>query len=173
MGQLIQTKMLRNTRERLIRQTQSEDSVQHQIIVAGVLEQNGRYLVIEERVDGRRLINQPAGCLQIGESAIEGAVRETLEESGYLFTPQALVGIYHWHNAELRTIFLRLAFTGVLIDQNNAKRSYPDTLDVRWLSIPELEHDVHRHSSPFVLQAALDHAAGKRFSLDLVSFFSD
>jgi 8-oxo-dGTP pyrophosphatase MutT (NUDIX family) len=173
MGQLIQTEMLRNVQARSIHQTPSEDGVQHQIIVAGVLERDGRYLVIEEMVDGRRLINQPAGRLQIGESALEGAIRETREESGYGFIPNALVGVYHWHNVEQRTIFLRLAFTGELIDQYDAKPSDPNTLEVRWLSIPELEREVHRHRSPFVLQAARDHAAGKRYPLDLVSFFSD
>ena len=157
----------------LIHQTGSMDRLQHQIIVAGVLERNGRYLVIEEMVNGRRLINQPAGRLEVGEFAAEGAVRETLEESGYLFIPSAIVGVYQWYHAEQRTIYLRLAFTGELASQEGISPSDPQTLAVKWLSASELELEEDRHRSPFVLQCIRDHAAGKRYPLDLVRFFSE
>lgn len=75
-------------------------NIHHQIIVAGVVERDGRYLVIEEMAEGRRVINQPAGRLEKDESASDGAMRETLEESDYLFMAEALVGLYHWFHPE-------------------------------------------------------------------------
>jgi ADP-ribose pyrophosphatase YjhB (NUDIX family) len=37
---------------------------------------------------------QPGGFLEIDETAHEGAIRETLEETGYLVEPTEIVGIY-------------------------------------------------------------------------------
>lgn len=145
--------------------------LRHQIIVAGVVERAGRYLVIEEMADGRRVINQPAGRLECNEDAAAGAVRETLEESGYRFAPEALVGLYHWFHAERNTLYLRLAFTGRLIEAEQPGVIDPEILAVRWMSIAELEAEGERLRSPFVLQCIRDHAAGQRFPLALARHF--
>lgn len=171
MGQSIQPCATPFERVRLIPHLGSEDDVQHQIIVAGVLERNEHYLIIEEMVNGRQLINQPAGRLEVGESASEGAVRETLEESGFLFVPEALVGIYQWCDVECKTLYLRLSFTGDLVQQEDPKPTDAHTMAVRWLTLSELKHEVDRHRSPYVLQSVLDHANGKRYPLELVHFF--
>ncbi len=146
-------------------------SIHHQIIVAGGVERDGRYLVIEEMAEGRRVINQPAGRLEKDESASDGAMRETLEESGYLFMAEALVGLYHWFHPEKNTLYLRMAFTGQLIDQGEVKPLDREILAVRWMSIAELEAESERLRSPFVLQCIRDHAQGIRFPLDVVRYF--
>lgn len=145
--------------------------IRHQIIVAGVLEREGRYLVIEEMADGRRVINQPAGRLECDECAAEGAMRETLEESGYLFMPDALVGLYHWFHAEKNTLYLRVAFTGKIIERTDISVLDPEILAVRWMSIAELEAESERLRSPFVLECIRDHAKGTRFPLSLIQHF--
>ena len=145
--------------------------IRHQIIVAGVVEHAGRYLLIEEMADGRRLINQPAGRLEADESTAEGAMRETLEESGYLFNPTAIVGIYQWFHAEKNTLYLRFAFTGDLADHEPQQPIDPEILSVRWMSIAELEAERDRHRSPYVLQCIQDHAAGTRLPLDIIRHF--
>ena len=145
--------------------------IRHQLIVAGVIEHEGRYLVIEEMADGKRVINQPAGRLEADESAAEGAMRETLEESGYLFNPTAIVGFYQWFHAEKNTLYLRLAFTGELADHKPQQPIDPEILGVRWMSISELEAEQDRHRSPYVLQCIRDHAAGTRFPLEIIRYF--
>lgn len=145
--------------------------IRHQVIVAGVIEHEGRYLVIEEMAEGRRVINQPAGRLEADESAAEGAMRETLEESGYLFNPTSIVGFYQWFHAEKNTLYLRIAFTGELADHHARRPLDPEILGVRWMSIAELEAEQERHRSPYVMQCIRDHAAGKRFPLEIIQFF--
>ena len=49
--------------------------------VATVLENDGKFLLVEELSQGRRVLNQPAGHLEPMESLIEAAARETLEET--------------------------------------------------------------------------------------------
>ena len=50
------------------------------VTVAAVVERDGRFLMVEEETpDGVRL-NQPAGHLDPGESLVEAAAREAIEE---------------------------------------------------------------------------------------------
>ena len=56
-------------------------------------------MLVEEQTSNGILFNQPAGHLEPDESIIQGAIRETLEETGYTFVPQSVLGIYRWHSA--------------------------------------------------------------------------
>ena len=55
------------------------------VTVAVVVEQDGRYLMVEEQDElaGGLVFNQPAGHLDPGEGLLEAALRETLEETGW------------------------------------------------------------------------------------------
>jgi 8-oxo-dGTP pyrophosphatase MutT (NUDIX family) len=64
--------------------------------VAAIIEQDGRFLMVEENTAEGIRINQPAGHLDEGETILQGVTRETLEETAYDFTPTELLGIYHW-----------------------------------------------------------------------------
>ena len=47
--------------------------------VAAIIEQNGRFLMVEESTAEGIRINQPAGHLDEGETILQAAARETLE----------------------------------------------------------------------------------------------
>ena len=53
------------------------------VTVATIIPRDGRFLVVEERIRGDLVVNQPAGHLEPGESLAEAARRETLEETGW------------------------------------------------------------------------------------------
>ena len=141
------------------------------VTVAAVIEQDGRYLLVEENTaDGLRL-NTPAGHLEPGESPQAGAAREALEETGRHFTPTHLLGIYlaASHDAEgLPTTWLRFAFCG------SASAPVPgwvlDSGIVRtlWLTPAEIEASQDRHRSPLVWRCVQDHLSGQRFDLSAV-----
>ena len=57
------------------------------VTVAAVIEQDGRFLVVEEQTSEGLRLNSPAGHLDPGESPAEGCARETLEETAHRFTP--------------------------------------------------------------------------------------
>ena len=48
------------------------------VTVAAVLEQDGRFLLVEENTPDGVRFNQPAGHLEKGEALIDAAVREAL-----------------------------------------------------------------------------------------------
>jgi 8-oxo-dGTP pyrophosphatase MutT (NUDIX family) len=141
------------------------------VTVAAVIEQAGRFLLVEEHTaDGLRL-NQPAGHLEAGETLVQAVCRETLEETAHAFGPQALVGVYMTHFARpghTEVTYLRFAFCGApgRVDATRAL----DTGIVRtlWLSADELRACPQRHRTPLVLQCVEDYLAGRRFPLDLI-----
>ena len=63
----------------------SQESWPPHITVAVVVEQDGRFLMVEEHDElaGGLVFNQPAGHVELGERLLEAAVRETLEETGW------------------------------------------------------------------------------------------
>ena len=64
------------------------------VTVATIVEDQGRFLLVEEQADGREVLNQPAGHLEPAESLLEAALRETLEETGWEVELSAVTGIY-------------------------------------------------------------------------------
>jgi len=67
------------------------------VTVAAVIEREGRYLFVEERVAGQRVLNQPAGHLEAGEDLRQAVIREVREETGFEFIPEAWLGLRSAH----------------------------------------------------------------------------
>ena len=63
------------------------------VTVAAIIEQDGRFLLVEEHTSLGVRFNQPAGHLEEGESLLAAVTREALEETAYEFVPQHLVGV--------------------------------------------------------------------------------
>jgi 8-oxo-dGTP pyrophosphatase MutT (NUDIX family) len=138
------------------------------VTVAAVIERDGRFLIVEEVASGRRVLNQPAGHLEEGESLIEAVVRETLEESAWHFVPQAVTGVYQWRNAENGRSFLRVAFTGIC-RHHEAWRALDDGIcRAIWVGRDELRQERDRLRSPMVLACVDDYLAGRRYPLDVL-----
>jgi ADP-ribose pyrophosphatase YjhB (NUDIX family) len=56
---------------------------------------DGRLVLIRRGIEpGHGMWAQPGGFLEIDETAHEGAVRETLEETGYIVDPDEVIGVY-------------------------------------------------------------------------------
>src|SRR5690242_9178502 len=85
------------------------------VTVAAIVENEGRFLLIEERVGGRLVFNQPAGHLESNESIVEAVIRETLEETAWHFEPDAVTGIYLWQQPDKVRSFVRVAFCGRVV----------------------------------------------------------
>ena len=49
------------------------------LTVAAVIHRDGEYLMVTETIDGARVLNQPAGHIEPGESALDAVCREALE----------------------------------------------------------------------------------------------
>ncbi|MDR1996420.1 NUDIX hydrolase [Azonexus sp.] len=138
------------------------------VTVAAVIERDGKFLLVEEGIEGGLLLNQPAGHLEAGEALVDAVVRETLEESAWRFQPTHLVGIYHWKHPDKDVTFLRFAFTGELLSFEAGRPLDAGIVAARWLTLAEVRASRERHRSPLVLRGIEDLIAGKRYPLDLL-----
>lgn len=139
------------------------------VTVAAVVERGGKFLLVEEDIDGRRVLNQPAGHLDPGESLVAACRREVLEETAQHFAPRALVGIYRWHYARRDVTFLRFCFCGELEGEERGRALDRGIVAARWLSFDELRASKAQHRSPLVEECVRDFLAGRRFPLDVFS----
>ena len=139
------------------------------VTVASVIEREGRFLlVLEETRNGPRL-NQPAGHLESGETLPAGAVRETLEETGWHVSLTALVGAYRWEAADNGATFIRFAFCGDALRHDAARPLDVGILRAVWMTRDEIAAQREMHRSPLVMRCVDDFCAGKRWPLAFVS----
>jgi len=135
--------------------------------VSALIEQDGRYLVVEELIDGVALMNQPAGHLEAGESLIEGVIREVREETCRAFEPQALTGLYRWVAPSNDTTFMRVNVIGRVGPEDTRLARDPDITATHWLDRAALDKPgVCR--SPLVLRCIDDFLGGQRYPLELL-----
>ncbi len=138
------------------------------VVVACVVERDGRFLVVEERINGETMINQPAGHWEQGETLVEGAIREALEETAWSVTPTAVLGLYHHEPEDLGYGFLRVAFVATA-DREHPERALDAGIErAVWLTRTELQARASEHRSPMVLRCIDDYLAGRRFPLDML-----
>jgi 8-oxo-dGTP pyrophosphatase MutT (NUDIX family) len=138
------------------------------VTVAAVIERDGKFLLVEELQDGRRVLNQPAGHLDPEETLIDACAREVLEETAHRFVPAALVGIYRWYYQPADVTFLRFCFSGNVLGVADSPLD-KEILGIHWLSSSELKKRVQQHRSPLVQQCVDDYLAGCNFPLTVLS----
>ena len=139
------------------------------VTVAAIVEKDGKYLLVEEQTSHGILFNQPAGHLEPGESIIQGVIRETLEETGYVFIPEAALGIYRWHSPSDDITFLRFAFIGAVIDHDPDRALDAGILRAGWFCLDEIRAMAYSHRSPLVMRCIEDHLAGRRYPLEILT----
>jgi 8-oxo-dGTP pyrophosphatase MutT (NUDIX family) len=136
--------------------------------VAAIIERDNKFLMVEELINGERLINQPAGHLDPDESLLEAAIRETKEESAWQFVPEAVTGLYLWKHPDNGESFLRVAICGACKNHDAEQELDEGVLHAIWKSRDELVAGTYKLRSPMVLTCIDDYLAGKRYPLDML-----
>lgn len=140
------------------------------VTVAAVIERNGAFLMVEEETAQGLMFNQPAGHLELGESLAAAVTRETIEESGWDFSPEHLIGIYQWRQSERDLTYLRFAFTGRLGRHHDDRPLDTGIVRTLWMTAEEIRSRQARHRSPLVMKCVEDYLAGRRVPLDILVY---
>ncbi|HEY7986141.1 MAG TPA: NUDIX hydrolase [Methylophilaceae bacterium] len=142
------------------------------VTVAAIIEQDGKFLMVEEEcVDGLRF-NQPAGHLENEETLLEAVIREVQEETAYRFQPTALLGTYLWKHPEKDLTYLRFAFIGEVTGHDPEQTLDSGIVRAPWMTADEIRASQHRHRSPQVLLCLEHYLAGQRFPLSVMTHLS-
>lgn len=146
----------------------AQDAWQPHVVVAAIVERDGRYLVVEEMIAGELRINQPAGHWERGETLIEAVRRETLEEAAWDIEVTGFLGVYTWQPASLPYPFVRFAFLAEALREHPGRKLDTGILRALWLTPAELRARSHELRSPSVLQCIEDHRSGRVLPLDAI-----
>jgi 8-oxo-dGTP pyrophosphatase MutT (NUDIX family) len=133
-----------------------------EITVAAITEADGRFLVVEERINQRLVFNQPAGHVEHGETLLTAIVREVREETAWRFEPQSLIGVYLWRSPDSGVTTMRFAFSGTVDDHHAAQPLDHGIVGTHWLSRTDLQEREQRLRSPLVMLCIQDYLDGKR-----------
>ena len=169
------------------------------VTVAAIIERRdgdtSRFLLVEEHTPEGLKLNNPAGHLDPEESPQQGVVREVLEETACVFTPDRLIGVYLSRfqrpalmmppgfatpqggaaglEAALRpaedVTFVRFAFGGSVGEPDPNRKLDEGIVRTLWMTLPELRESRARHRSPHVLGCIEDYVAGRRHPLDTIT----
>ena len=137
--------------------------------VATVVERDQLFLMVEERVDGATVFNQPAGHLEPGESLIDAAVRETMEETAWQVNIESFLGLYQYTSAANGICYIRSCFIAAPVQELTDKELDPDIIQTHWLSIDEIQNLKNQLRSPVVLQVLEDYLKGTSYPLSLIN----
>jgi len=142
------------------------------VTVAAVIEHDGRFLLVEEHTPEGLKLNNPAGHLEPGESPQQGVVREALEETGCVFTPQALLGVYLSRFVRPATgedvTYLRLAYRGTVGEPLHGHSLDAGIVRTLWMTPGQVREQAAHLRSPLVLRCIEDHLAGVAHPLAVV-----
>ena len=138
------------------------------ITVATIVENDGRFLMVEELKGGRAVLNQPAGHLDPHETLIEAAVRETLEETGWDVEPTGVVGIYLYTAPSNGVTYQRICFTAKPLKHHPDYPLDDGIVGAKWLTRSELIEQRGNWRSELIIRCIDDYLDGKHFGLELI-----
>lgn len=139
------------------------------VVVAAIVEREGKFLVVEEHTAEGLRLNQPAGHWERGETLIEAVRREALEETAHRVEPTALIGCYTTHHPRRDITYLRFAYLCRVSGVDHERALDAGIVRTLWLAPDELAAHPTPHRSPLVMRCVQDYLAGRRFPLDFVS----
>lgn len=132
------------------------------LTVAAVVEHEGQFLLVEEYASRQRVLSQPGGHIEAGESPEQAVIRETLEESGCDVSCGDLVGVYLWIHPHSRQQFLRIVYAAEFLGCNAQRQLDEGIIGCHWLSLDEIVSREAMLRSPAVLRSLQDYVSGKR-----------
>ncbi|MDZ7923799.1 MAG: NUDIX hydrolase [Marinagarivorans sp.] len=121
------------------------------VTVAAVIEHEGRYLVVKEIDQGITVFNQPAGHLEANETLTDAAIRETLEETGWIVKIDYLIGISRYIAPANQATYIRFTFAATAIELTANAVLDEGIIEAVWLTKDQLITSQALLRSPLVL----------------------
>ncbi|PKM04883.1 MAG: NUDIX hydrolase [Gammaproteobacteria bacterium HGW-Gammaproteobacteria-6] len=137
------------------------------LTVATIIEEQNRFLMVEEYRNGRLVLNQPAGHLEEDESLIQAAQRETLEETAHNVEITGLLGLYLF-KADNGETYQRCCFTARVLGSDPDRPLDQGIERAVWMSLNEIRARRADLRSHLVLDCIEDYLHKPHYPLELI-----
>ena len=135
------------------------------VTVAAVIEDKGRFLMVEEETELGIVFNQPAGHLEKNEDLVSAMLRETLEETAWEVEPRSLIAVYRWPHPRLDITYLRFAFAARALKHYPERALDDGIISAHWMDLDTLRENRAQHRGPQVWQCINDYLHGEHLPL--------
>ena len=135
--------------------------------VATIIEQNGKFLFVEEEDSGKFVYNQPAGHLDEGETLSDAAIRETLEETGHSCELTGYLGLFTFTAPSNNTTYHRHCFVGKSTHYDPTLSLDDGIIGIKWLTQGELIAS-KKARSPLVIKCIEHYLNQKIYPLEVI-----
>lgn len=138
------------------------------VSVAVFLERSGKLLFLRQTEAKGGGWGPPAGHVELGESIVQAAKRETREETGLEIEPIDLVGVYTIQEPEL--LKAAFVFRGMVVG-GELKPVTEEAVELRWLTREELQAIVKNnllYKPEYNRRVIADYFAGESHPLALL-----
>jgi ADP-ribose pyrophosphatase YjhB (NUDIX family) len=138
------------------------------VTVATVIEQDGKFLLVEEQAETGLVFNQPAGHLEANETLVQAAKRETYEETGWHVDIRGVVGVALYTSPINKVTYHRTTFHAKAIEYDAAAQLDDGIVRAIWMSYDEMQLASARMRSLLVLKSVEQYLQGHRYPLDMI-----
>jgi len=138
------------------------------ITVASVIEEDKKYLLVEEYVQELVVLNQPAGHLEENETIIEACAREVLEETAYKVKVDYLIGIYQERERNSPDMWLRFCFKCTVENEIIDRKLDKNIIRKVWLNKDDIVSPRYNLRSNMVLKCINDYESGQRYPNEVI-----
>ena len=138
--------------------------------------EDGRYLFVEERSQGRLVFNQPSGGWEPGETMMQTAIREAAEEASVVFRPTSFLGMLvtsHTKKTGVSVCTIRAAYAGDVLSGFPGVPRDETILRTVWMTYKEAMLHRDRHRSSAVMRCLDLYQSGRRFPIDSLNEVND
>lgn len=137
------------------------------VTVATIVEDQGRFLMVEEIKNNINVLNQPAGHLEKNETLLEAARRETLEETAWEVELTGVIGIYLF-TADNGISYQRVCFSATPILHHPNRTLDIGIVKALWLTRNELIDRRKQWRNAMIMSCIDDYLAGHIYSLGII-----
>ncbi|MFH1029832.1 MAG: NUDIX domain-containing protein [bacterium] len=146
-------------------------------VVGAIIQRDGKIALVQEQAEGlpdHGKWSHPAGWLNVGEEPVIGAIREVEEETGFTFTPTAILRICSLVRKDIKEQCngtphaIKIIFVGE-VDTDKQSTFHDDISDLKWFTPEEIfAMDNSTLRDIDIKQLVKDYFDGKRYPLDLI-----